>query len=443
MLIGTAFQHRGHEQSECIWLSLCIVAISWNYSNTSTISLLYVIIKILRAHVERRTAPLELEFQTKPCLMFKETSDNDRISWHCQVFGEDAERAGEVNGRSAYLKIEGLDNTFGLKSGVTTLFAEEAIISSNSLVIPNGASVTFETKEVEGRKLAVDTVDVTKSVLVVRVKGPTFETTSPIEELVSNVFGDNDDRYNLKSQMEGCSYGRVQIEKATGDNIRDGATLVEIAEDSDDRKEMERFVLNGLEDIFSTNDLKTVADLILICMPRFSSDWSGYAYTNSPLSFYNDDRCNYPSLQLHEVGHNFNLGHSSQIVSEWGDESGTMGGSIFVDEGERSLRCYNAAKNWQLGWFAENSIDLDLVEDAWTGKLIAPANFQESKESEKTVVLKIADHYYVQFNYATGYNDGSSEFINRVTVSIFTINGECFLCVFPSSTYSHLFCVFR
>jgi hypothetical protein len=353
----------------------------------------------------------------------EETTEENKIAWHCQVFGEDAKRAGEVGGHSAFLKIEGLDSTFGLKSGVTTLFADEAIISHNSLVIPNGVSATFATEEVDGRKLEVDTVDVTKNTLVVRVTAPETETTSSIEELVSNVFGDDGDQYNLKSQMEGCSYGRVQIEKATGNNISDGAAQVSITEQSEDSSEMQRLVLRKLEEMFGTTDLKTVADLILICMPPGSGDWSAYAYFNSPLSFYNDETCNYPSLQLHEVGHNFNLGHSAQKVYTYGDRSGTMGGSVFEDEGEGSLRCYNAAKTWQLGWFGDNSIDLNLVEESWEGRLIGTANYEDSAEQQKNVLLRIAGNYFVQFNYAAGFNSGTEEFINRVTVSIITIKG--------------------
>lgn len=352
------------------------------------------------------------------------TTEKDKIAWYCQVFGEDAERAGEVGGHSAFLKVEGLDSTFGLKSGVTTLFADEAIISHNLLVIPNGVSATFATEEVDGRKLENGTVDVTKNALVVHVTAPQIETTSSVEELVSNVFGDDGDQYNLKSQMEGCSYGRIKIEKATGENINDGAAQVSITEQSEDRKEMERLVRRELEEMFGTTDLKTVADLILICMPPFRDDWSAYAYYNSPLSFYNDEKCNYPTLQMHEVGHNFNLGHSAQKVYTYGDRSGTMGGSTFEDEGEDSLRCYNAAKTWQLGWFGENNIDLDLVEESWGGRLIGTANFEDSTEQQKNVLLKIAGNYFVQFNYAAGFNSGTDEFINRVTIVKQTGDGD-------------------
>jgi len=36
--------------------------------------------------------------------------------------------------------------------------------------------------------------------------------------------------------------------------------------------------------------------------------WIAYAYVNSWLTVYNNNYCNYVSAQMHELGHNLNLG---------------------------------------------------------------------------------------------------------------------------------------
>jgi len=357
-------------------------------------------------------------YMTQPCLMFQSDMGRGSIDdWRCQLSGEDAEKAGSESGDySTFVTIEGLGTSRGLISGITTIFAKEASIAENLLFIPEGTLVEFSTGFGTSQ---VDTVDTIKKTIVVHVTATQSETTTSVDELRKNVFGGEDDQYNLKSQMEGCSYNRVKIEKAIGPNINDGVVEIDIQTTEDqlsDYGQLQTLSLNALETLFDTSDLKSVADLILICQPPGSDGWSAYAYFNSPLSFYNDEKCNYPSLQMHEVGHNFNLGHSSQSLYTYGDESGTMGESIFYDEDESQLRCFNAAKSWQLGWFGENSLNLDLVDTDWEGKLVGTGNFQASNDAEKNVLLKIAESHYIQFNYAGGFHASTEEFINRVAI---------------------------
>ena len=69
------------------------------------------------------------------------------------------------------------------------------------------------------------------------------------------------------------------------------------------------------------------------------------------MSVYSNDWCNYVSAQVHEVGHNLNLGHSGEGTETYADQSGMMG---FSYGGESTPRmCFNAAKNYQLGWYSD------------------------------------------------------------------------------------------
>jgi hypothetical protein len=49
-----------------------------------------------------------------------------------------------------------------------------------------------------------------------------------------------------------------------------------------------------------------------------------YAWMNDWRSVYNDDVCSTVSAQMHEVGHNLNLGHSKHEGDEYGDQSGMV-----------------------------------------------------------------------------------------------------------------------
>ena len=184
--------------------------------------------------------------------MYKSDKETGKIleeeSWSCKVFGEDAQSAGGESGKhSAYVEIQNFhiphDTKHNILSGVTTLMAgSDAIIHEDGkMILVDDAKLEFGEAETSRRKsrYLVDTVDVTKTVLVVRVKASQESTTSSVNDLRNNVFGGGGDIYNLKSQMEGCSYGRVKIEKpvdALG-VIDDGVIEVDVGSPSDaDRK---------------------------------------------------------------------------------------------------------------------------------------------------------------------------------------------------------------
>lgn len=58
----------------------------------------------------------------------------------------------------------------------------------------------------------------------------------------------------------------------------------------------------------------------MYCLPPNSMSGIAYAYMNSWMSVYANDWCNYLSTQLHEVGHNLNLGHAGEGAAEYGDQ---------------------------------------------------------------------------------------------------------------------------
>jgi hypothetical protein len=74
-------------------------------------------------------------------------------------------------------------------------------------------------------------------------------------------------------------------------------------------------------------------DSWMYCLPPGTMSGIAYAFINSWMSVYSNEWCNYPSGQMHELGHNFGYAHSNEGTTNYGDQSGMMGYSYSQDEG--------------------------------------------------------------------------------------------------------------
>jgi hypothetical protein len=80
--------------------------------------------------------------------------------------------------------------------------------------------------------------------------------------------------------------------------------------------------------------------------------------------------------------------------------------------------CFNAAKSWQLGWYADKAVTLDKTTNtSYVGVLGGIADYSKSNN---TVLVKLntgsSTDYYVNYNRKSGFNSGTQEGGNRVTV---------------------------
>jgi hypothetical protein len=121
--------------------------------------------------------------------------------------------------------------------------------------------------------------------------------------------------------------------------------------------------------------------------------------------------CEYPSAQVHEIGHNLNLAHSGEGTEQYGDQSGFMGYSYSQDE---QKMCYNNAKNWQLGWFAGAYKEVS-KKSVYTGPLKGQINYDVSGVTQTPVVVKVGN-YYIGFNHRAKHHTNTAEAANQVTV---------------------------
>jgi len=260
--------------------------------------------------------------------------------WACQLLRR-TEAADGKSGR--IIKLENLENLPNevsvdrLESGVDKLFIPSALVQKDRVMIPEGAAVEVEKLPTENgnRRLLKSGI---KKVLVVRVKdvGGVMgtETTPSAYDLSNEIFGTYGDSMTMTSQFDDCSFGQFQLSPVKLWDPADppladvGVYQVDVVAPSNDRTQLQNAITDQLNEDwdFATlpepwEDLGGGApfDYILYCLPPGTANetkWWAYAYTNSWLSVYNNEDCNFPSFGLHELGHNIGLAHSGGLIHD-------------------------------------------------------------------------------------------------------------------------------
>lgn len=91
-----------------------------------------------------------------------------------------------------------------------------------------------------------------------------------------------------------------------------------------------------------------------------------------------------------------------------------------VDADDLPEQCFNAAKNWQLGWYDDKRLDLHARLELRSG----PRNYilnglvdYDNGKANRYVVIKIGN-YYIGWNKKAGFNFGTQHAGNQVTVHL-------------------------
>jgi hypothetical protein len=115
-----------------------------------------------------------------------------------------------------------------------------------------------------------------------------------------------------------------------------------------------------------------------------------------------------------------NLDHAWEGNNEYGDSSGMMGG--LSDDDVTTRLCFNPAKSWQLEWYSDKRIELDMDcsgSPHFVGKLIGVTDYEDSNAADKYVNVKIENgstDFFIGFNLRAGINIDTREAFDKVTV---------------------------
>jgi len=302
----------------------------------------------------------------------------------------------------------------------TTVNREDQTLNLND--IPTLVTGT-KSSERRLRQLARTTGD--KSVLAVRIIAENSQFSKNEEELAASVFGGPNDFINLKSQYSACSHGKLNMVKRPDldgltTNVRNGVVTIRVSLPIEvGHSTMVNAVSQELSREFGLT-MDGIADHVMYCLPKDTYNGVGYAVMNRGLSVYNDKLCTSVSTQMHEIGHNLNLGHSAMGSDRYGDQSGMMGYSY--RSSETPQMCFNAAKSFQLGWYDNKSTSYAPGTKPWgDDHTFTVSNIVDYATTIDDVLLEIVQptrqlNYYITFNAVKGFMSGVRAAKNQVVV---------------------------
>jgi len=353
-------------------------------------------------------------------IMYKPTREErygySEEKWSCEF-------SDEERGRHGVRFVELADNyrTYlrSASSGRSVLTIDQAVIDMDDvrMYLPSQHIPKIDTPErYHDRKLVESTGDL--PTLMVRVvdsqgNGPDYNVT----QLVDDVF---EDESCLKTQMEACSYNQLRIHPYQDEIVSNG--VHEITVQMDTMAVSQGAFENAMFDEFdatfgSRNDPKF--GLIMFCIPPTSdASFSATGWVNGKITIYSHDQCGRVSAQMHEVGHNINLHHSGEGANEYADQTGVMGFS-YADDDQRI--CYNAAKNWQLGWYNDQTLTNNPRNHPAMQTFFLNGISDYTANPNALVVLRLeqlslGSDYYIGYNRKSGINADTREDGDMVTV---------------------------
>ena len=93
-----------------------------------------------------------------------------------------------------------------------------------------------------------------------------------------------------------------------------------------------------------------------------------------------------------------------------------MGYSYYSDTAP--AMCFNGHKNYVLGWYADKQVSINPTANGpWSGKLVGFVDYTKASTSRNEyVLLALGPDLYIQYNLAEGFNSGTQEYGNKVTI---------------------------
>jgi len=221
----------------------------------------------------------------------------------------------------------------------------------------------------------------------------------------------------MANQYRDCSHGQLDIVPYGGGSttaVLDIRIDLAIQAGVTPRTTVANFAKATIRDLYADHEY----DLVQFCLPGGTTsakgttgqNWAAFAPMNDKHSYANDqgDYCGSISAWVHEVGHNIGLYHSGGA-----DQTDPMGASYNEPKLGYQKQCFNAAKNYQLGWYTNMQTTVDPLQFSGpsfskTFKMVGVNDYNDdtTNNNQKKVVLKLKDHY-IGYNARKGITNGN------------------------------------
>jgi hypothetical protein len=323
----------------------------------------------------------------------------------------------------------------------TTLRIPESAVDNNGNINVDVAGISVSARRNQAPVFPVaGIVGQTRQILVVRVvfKDGTKPLTPNGDDLDANklynyVFGD---AHNLKTFMKTCSNGNLQVAPATGSNkfLSQGVITLtyhenkSVCDNPTTRATKCTWKTVGDAIQLQLNNLKDINYRHKMFVMPWEVDFDGAAAkaeVGGTTMWYRGKYAIYPVALVHEFGHNLGLMHSGKDGVEYADGTGWMGNKAQWNE-VGSQMCFNAAKNWVLGWFSQWHAEFDSRDGLpYKGEFVGIDDVVKGRTTgNQKLILKITteskkgklEDTYLIFNARFGINGGVPSDGNRVVL---------------------------
>lgn len=370
-------------------------------------------------------------------LLINPGSGKDDHAFECEMEAEDMHGVPNLSlpikaSDAQMKKLKALFKSSGHVSGESSLRIIGAVKNDAEIFLPPGLEIALEKKPKQNNKRNLAVVTGDKPILVVKVTDSTglARAESPAQ-IGDDVFGTNGDPVNLKSQLYGCSMGKLTVTEGdlslpngvpNGKGVAPGVmeVTISVSLEGNSRSTIRNAVTTAVQNAIGESLPGRYQQVMYVLQGCYlDCGWAAYAYINSWNSVYQGSYYKMTGVQVHELGHNFNLAHSGGLNgATYTDHTGMMGNPLYSDDVGKM--CYNAAKNWQIGWYNDRKLLLNpLVEQTKTVTLVGIADYLNNPD-QHPVVVKVetgaANDFFVGFNRAIGVNSQNDEGDEVVTV---------------------------
>ena len=213
-----------------------------------------------------------------------------------------------------------------LVSGYSTLLLPGSEIGTSggdeeSVFLPLGHEISLGKKNSHAqghRHLAVVTGK--KPILAVKVHALDHSVIATPAQISNDIFGTNGDPVNMKSQFFACSMGKLNIEAGDASNVQHEVAPgvievnIPINLEGNSRATIKNAITTAVQAKLGFS-LPGPYHQVMYIVEKCYLDcgWAAYAYINSWNSVFQGDYYKYSGVQMHELGHNFNLAHSGGL----------------------------------------------------------------------------------------------------------------------------------